>query len=328
VPKGTFFFGSLKYNQLFVIVILRNQGDTMKHETVLKEEAIQYLNIKPEGIYVDGTLGGAGHSLRILESLTTGFLYAFDQDDFAINYAKDVLKDFSNYLIIKSNFRYLKQRLNDLGVHKIDGLLLDLGLSSFQIDDVSRGFTYLKETSLDMRMDQSQLLTAELILNTFELDELARIFYVYGEEKNAYKIAHRIIEKRPLKTTMDLVKICDSVNYKEKGHSSKRVFQALRIAVNDELTVLEDVLKDAVDLLNPNGRLVVITFHSLEDRIVKHFFKDESTLDIPKNLPILSTMNTKFEVITKKPVYPTELEMERNSRSRSAKLRALKRKDV
>jgi len=300
----------------------------MKHETVLKEEAITYLNIKPHGIYVDGTLGGAGHSKYILEHLKDGFLYAFDQDAFAIDYAKEVLKAHKNYMIIKSNFRYLKQKLNDLGIQKIDGLLLDLGLSSFQIDDVARGFTYLKDTSLDMRMDQNQPLTAEMILNTYGLDELARIFYVYGEEKNSYKIARRVIEHRPLKTTMELVKLCDQVNYKEKGHSSKRVFQALRIAVNDELTVLEDVLKDAVDMLNPDGRLVVITFHSLEDRIVKHFFREESKSDLPKNLPILYQDDIKFEVITRKPVYPTDEEYERNSRSRSAKLRALKRKDL
>lgn len=300
----------------------------MKHETVLKEEAIQYLNIKPDGIYVDGTLGGAGHSKRILEHLNKGFLYAFDQDQFAIDYAKEVLKEFNNYMIIKSNFRYLKQRLNDLGIQKIDGLLLDLGLSSFQIDDVVRGFTYLKDTSLDMRMDQHQPLTAEMILNTYGADELARIFYVYGEEKNSYKIAKRIVDQRPLKTTMDLVKICDQVNYKEKGHSSKRVFQALRIAVNDELTVLEDVLKDAKDMLNPGGRLVVITFHSLEDRMVKHFFKEESTSDIPKNLPVKHQDDTKFEVLTRKPIYPSQEEMDRNSRSKSAKLRAMMRKSI
>jgi len=304
----------------------RNGCEQMKHETMMKEEAISYLNIKPDGVYVDGTLGGAGHAKRILESLQTGFLYAFDQDDFAIGYAKEVLKSFANYKIIKSNFKYLKDKLAEEGVFQIDGLLLDLGLSSFQIDDVERGFTYLKDTRLDMRMDQSQELTAETILNTYELDQLTKIFYVYGEEKNAYKIARRIIDRRPLKTTMDLVHICDSVNYKEKGHSSKRVFQALRIAVNDELTVLEDVLRDAVDLLKPDGRLVIITFHSLEDRIVKHFFRDESTLDIPKNLPVMPLVDADFEVITRKPVYPTDQEIEQNSRSRSAKLRALKRK--
>ena len=298
----------------------------MKHETVLKEEAIEYLNIKPKGIYVDATLGGAGHSKRILESLHGGFLYAFDQDEFAIKYAQGVLKDFSNYKIIKSNFKYMKQKLKLEGIDKIDGLLLDLGLSSFQIDDVNRGFTYLKDTQLDMRMDQSQEMTAQMILNTYSFEELAKIFFVYGEEKNSFKIAKRIIEKRPLQTTMDLVKITDSVNYNEKGHSAKRVFQALRIAVNDELNVLEDVLKDAVDMLNPDGRLVVITFHSLEDRIVKHFFKEESTIYIPKNLPIMSTQEADFEVITRKPVYPTEDEYLRNSRSKSAKLRALKKR--
>jgi 16S rRNA (cytosine1402-N4)-methyltransferase len=297
----------------------------MKHETVLKDEAIFYLNIKPNGIYVDGTLGGAGHSIEILKRLKDGFLYAFDQDEFAINYAKDRLKTYDRFQIIKSNFKHLKNELQALGVHKIDGLLLDLGLSSFQIDDESRGFTYLKDTKLDMRMDQSQKVTAETILNTYSVDELAKIFFVYGEEKNAYKIANRIVSNRPMKTTMDLVKITDMVNRNEKGHSAKRVFQALRIAVNDELRVLEEVLKDAVEMLNPDGRLVVITFHSLEDRIVKHFFKEESTVNVPKNLPIMP-IDSDLEILTKKPVYPTEEEYERNSRSKSAKLRALRRK--
>lgn len=297
----------------------------MKHETVLKEEAITNLNIKPNGIYVDGTLGGAGHSKRILEHIPQGFLYAFDQDEFAINYAKEVLKPFHQYKLIKSNFKYLKEKLHQEGVTKIDGILLDLGLSSFQIDDEKRGFTYLKDTKLDMRMNQDQELTAETIVNTYSLDELAKIFFVYGEEKNSYQIARKIIANRPLHTTMDLVKITDQVNYKEKGHSAKRVFQALRIAVNDELRVLEDVLKDATDLLHVDGRLVVITFHSLEDRMVKHYFKDKSTIFVPKNLPVQNLEPADFEIVTRKPIYPSEEEMTRNPRSKSAKLRTLKR---
>jgi 16S rRNA (cytosine1402-N4)-methyltransferase len=297
----------------------------MKHESVLKEEAIRELNIKKDGIYVDGTLGGAGHSKEILKNLQNGFLYAFDQDDFAIDFAKNILKNQSNYEIIKSNFRFIKEELNQRGVHQIDGCLLDLGLSSFQIDDEKRGFTYLKDTTLDMRMDISQTLTAEFILNTYSKEELAKIFFLYGEEKNSFKIAQRIIDKRPLKTTMDLVKITDSVNYNEKGHSAKRVFQALRIATNDELNALEDVLRKVFEILKPDGRLVVITFHSLEDRIVKHFFKEISTVYIPKNLPIIQKELAKAEIVTKKPIYPTEEEMQRNPRSKSAKLRVLRR---
>jgi 16S rRNA (cytosine1402-N4)-methyltransferase len=294
----------------------------MKHETVLKKEAIDALNIKKDGIYVDGTLGGAGHSQAILEKLSEkGFLFGFDQDEFAVSYAKNILKEFSNYEIIQSNFRHMEKELNDRQIKGVDGILFDLGLSSFQIDDVNRGFTYLKDTTLDMRMNKNDALTAEVILNTYTEKELAHIFFVYGEEKNSFKIARRIIEHRPLKTTMDLVKITDQVNYKDKGHSAKRVFQALRIAVNDELIALEEVLKQALNLLNPKGRLVVITFHSLEDRIVKHFIKNHSEVVVPKNLPIINIPNSPLKVITKKPIYPTDEEIEKNPRSRSAKMR-------
>lgn len=293
----------------------------MKHVSVLLNEAIESLDVKPDGVYVDGTLGGAGHSKAILSHLKKGFLYAFDQDEYAISYAKEVLKEFDNYKIIKSNFRNLKEQLELNDVEKIDGILLDLGMSSFQIDDFSRGFSYLKDADLDMRMDQSQRLTAAEIVNTYEKDDLAKLFFMYGEEKNSFKIAQRIIDQRPLKTTMDLVKITDQVNYREKGHSAKKVFQALRIAVNHELGVLEEVLEQSVDLLNPGGRIVIITFHSLEDRIVKHFFKNKSTSTLPKNLPVIEDFSMELKVITKKPIYPTEAEMRENSRSKSAKMR-------
>jgi 16S rRNA (cytosine1402-N4)-methyltransferase len=299
--------------------------EEMKHITVLLDEAIKQLNIKPNGIYVDGTLGGAGHSKKILEQLKTGYLYAFDQDEIAIDYANGILKDFNNFKIIKSNFRHLKKKLNEEGITHIDGLLLDLGMSSFQIDDDTRGFTYLKDAKLDMRMDQSQSLTAEEIVNTYSKDELAKLFFIYGEEKNGFKIAQKIINQRPLYTTMELVKITDQVNYKDKGHSAKRVFQALRIAVNHELGVLEEVLEQALDMLNPKGRIVVITFHSLEDRIVKHYFKEKSTSQLPKNLPVMIDENIKLKVLTKKPIYPTDEEINKNSRARSAKMRVAER---
>lgn len=298
----------------------------MEHFSVLKNEAISHLNIKEDGIYIDGTLGGAGHSSEILKKLKTGFLYAFDQDDYAIEFAKKRLGENNRYEIIKSNFMFLKEKLAEKNIHHIDGLLLDLGLSSFQIDDEKRGFTYLKDTTLDMRMNQSQTLTAEEVLNTYSKEALAKIFFVYGEEKNSFKIADEIIKNRPLKTTMDLVKITDRINYKDKGHSAKRVFQALRIEVNHELEALETVLEDVVDLLNPKGRIVIITFHSLEDRIVKHFFKEQSVQEQPKGLPVMIEDQSKLEIITKKPIYPSDEELALNSRSKSAKLRVAQKK--
>lgn len=293
----------------------------MKHISVLLNESIDGLNIKPKGIYVDATLGGAGHSKEIIKRLEGGFLYAFDQDDFAINYATDILKEYNNYHLIKSNFRYLQSELNKLGVTKIDGILFDLGLSSFQIDDRKRGFSYLDDYNLDMRIYQDKNICAKDILNTYSLDELVKIFRDYGEEKNAYQIAKRIVERRPLHKTSDLVSITDEVNYKVKGNSAKRVFQALRIEVNEELDVLKEALAQLIDLLNTGGRIVIITFHSLEDRIVKHFFKENSEVKIIKGLPIEVEDKPPLKIINRKPILPSKEEMESNSRSRSAKLR-------
>ncbi len=298
----------------------------MKHVTVLKEETVNGLNVQPSGIYVDGTLGGGGHSKEILKQLTNGKLYSFDQDAYAIAYAKEVLGDDDRVVCIQANFKDIKKELNKLEVYHIDGILLDLGLSSFQIDDETRGFSYLVDTSLDMRMNQSQPLTAKIIVNTYEEKELARIFFLYGEEKNSRKIAAEIIKHRPLETTKDLVAICDNVNWKTKGHSAKRVFQALRIAVNGELDALEKVLKDAHDMLNHGGRFSIITFHSLEDRIVKHFYKDKSETHVPKDLPIIPEDTSTLKIITRKPIYPSKEEVTVNSRSKSAKLRIAEKK--
>ncbi|MFP4177501.1 MAG: 16S rRNA (cytosine(1402)-N(4))-methyltransferase RsmH [Acholeplasmataceae bacterium] len=297
----------------------------MKHEPVMIREAIGSLRIDPKGIYVDATLGGAGHSRAILDHLDGGLLIAFEQDDFAIDYARNILKDHGDYVIIKSNFRYMKKELEARGIERIDGVLFDLGMSSFQIDDRGRGFSYLTDAPLDMRMDRDQEVTAGHILNTYELDELARIIYLYGEEKKSYPIARKIIEKRPLTTTGELVAITDRFNPKSKGHSAKRVFQALRIAVNDELAALSEALTSSVDLLKPGGRIVVITFHSLEDRIVKHYFKRMSSSDMPAGIPVMDEKEPILRTVTKKPIYPSEAEKSVNPRSHSAKLRAAER---
>ncbi|MGI6782117.1 MAG: 16S rRNA (cytosine(1402)-N(4))-methyltransferase RsmH [Acholeplasmataceae bacterium] len=293
----------------------------MKHESVLLNECLENLKIKPNGIYVDATIGGAGHSLEILKRLQDGFLVGFDQDDYAIEYAHKRLKEFSNFKIVKSNFRYLTRELNKLGINKIDGILFDLGLSSFQIDNRERGFSYLGDNELDMRMDQGLEVSAKDILNNYSLDQLTEIFRNYGEEKNAYPIAKKIISRRPLNTTAELVAITDEVNYKVKGHSAKRVFQALRIEVNEELDVLKEVLNQLNDLLNPGGRILIITFHSLEDRIVKHYFKENSEVKIVKGMPIAIEPKPNYKLITRKPILPSEAEQKANSRSRSAKLR-------
>ena len=208
-----------------------------------------------------------------------------------------------------------------MGINKIDGILFDLGLSSFQIDDRKRGFSYLNNYELDMRMDQDLEVSAKDILNNYSLEDLTRIFRDYGEEKNAYQIARKIVDRRPITMTSELVKITDEVNYKVKGHSAKRVFQALRIEVNEELDVLHEALAQLNDLLNPGGRIVIITFHSLEDRIVKHYFKENSEVEIIKGMPIAIEPKPNYKVITKKPILPTDEEMKHNSRSRSAKLR-------
>jgi len=293
----------------------------MKHISVLLNESIKGLNIKPDGIYVDATLGGGGHSLEILKKLTTGHLYAFDQDDFALKKAEERLKDFDQKTLIKSNFAMMKEKLNALGVEKVDGILFDLGLSSFQIDDASRGFSYLQNNMLDMRMNKDATLTAKEIVNTYDRQKLSDIFRMYGEENNAWKIAGMIIERRPIETTHELVEITDVANKGMKGHSAKRVFQALRIEVNKELDVLEKALNSALKLLNIGGRLSIITFQSLEDRMVKQFYKVHSEDKHPKHIDIRNLPKPPLKIINRKPILPSENEVKNNSRSRSAKLR-------
>lgn len=301
---------------------------------MLLNESIDGLNIKKDGIYVDCTLGYGGHSSEILKRLTNGHLYAFDQDMEAIEYSKQRLSEIDdNFTIIYSNFVYLKDKLNELGIDKVDGILFDLGLSSPQIDDASRGFTFMNDARLDMRMDQNSELTAETIVNQYSLDELTNIFYLYGEEKLSKVIAKKICEVRSSKrieTTRELVKVIESAvgaKYFNKFHPERQIFQAIRIEVNGELTVLKKVLPEAIDLLKINGRMSVITFHSLEDRIVKQIFKKESEIDeLVKGLPsIPEEFKPKIQLVNKKPILPSERELEENSRSRSAKLRVIER---
>lgn len=305
-----------------------------EHITVLKEEAVDALNIKDDGIYVDATLGGGGHSSLILSKLKKGHLYSFDQDDYAISRAKEKLDTVgNNYTIIKSNFVNLKERLNELGVYHIDGILYDLGVSSFQFDMEERGFSYRLDGPLDMRMNQNQELSAKTIVNEWPVSKLIEIFYRYGEEKFAKQIVFQIDKVRhekEISTTFELVDIIKSALpqkvLKQKGHPAKQVFQALRVAVNDELTVFEKSLLDALDMLNSDGRAVVITFQSLEDRICKSIFKEKSTLDIPEGLPVIIKEEAPFELISRKPILPSEEELNNNNRSHSAKMRILRKR--
>ncbi len=303
------------------------------HKSVLLNEAIEGLNIKPDGIYVDATTGGGGHSSHILSKLTTGHLYCFDQDEYAYKRSKEVLDPISkdNYTFIPSNFVNVKSELNKLGVTKIDGILYDLGVSSFQFDIPERGFSYNYDAPLDMRMNQNQELTAEIIVNTWSFNDLMRIFTRYGEDPFSKQIARAIERERaikPIHTTFELVDVIKSALpakvLSKKGHPAKQTFQALRIAVNDELKVFEVSINDALDMLAPKGRAVVITFHSLEDRICKTVFKERSTVDIPKGVPL--NIEAPYELITRKPVTASDEELKENNRAHSAKMRIIEKK--
>lgn len=305
------------------------------HVTVLLNEAVEGLNVKSDGIYVDCTLGGAGHSSLILKQLTTGHLYCFDQDENAIQAARQRLETIGNqFTIIQSNFKNIKAELNQRGVEHVDGILFDLGVSSPQFDNAERGFSYNYDARLDMRMDQSSSLDAHEIVNHYSYEQLVEILYKYADEKFAKQIARRIEKEReiqPIDTTFQLVEIVKSAipayARRKGGHPAKRTFQALRIAVNDELNVFDIALKDALDLLNINGRIAVITFHSLEDKICKYTFNEVSKLkDVPKGLPVIPEgMQPKFKLINKKAIIATEEELNENHRSHSAKLRVIER---
>lgn len=304
------------------------------HETVLLKEATDGLNIKPHGVYVDCTLGGGGHSALILDQLNDkGHLYAFDQDNTAIRYAKEILKDQvekNKITFVQSNFRNLKKSLNDLNVSKVDGILYDLGVSSPQLDNAERGFSYHQDAALDMHMNRDQELTAHDVVNKWSYSDLVRIFFRYGEEKFSKQIARKIEahrEVRTIDTTQELVDIIKEAipapARRKGGHPAKRVFQAIRIAVNDELSAVEESLEQAVELLDTNGRLSVITFHSLEDRIVKQIFRDFSKLpDVPRGLPVMPDFKKpSLKLINRKPILPSQEELSINNRARSAKLR-------
>lgn len=307
----------------------------MKHYSVMCNEIIDSLNIKPDGIYVDATLGYAGMSSKILEKLNSnGLLIGIDQDSEAREYSNKLLSSIgNNYKIIDANFSELKNILEDLNVSKIDGIIFDLGFSSPQIDDEKRGFSFMKDAELDMRMNLDNKLTAKDVVNKYSENDLVKYFYEYGEEKLSKVIAKKIVEKRKEKeihSTLELVEIIKSAtgaNYFFKNHPERKIFQAIRIIVNDELEVLKKVLPDAINVLKSGGRMSVITFHSLEDRIVKNIFKEYSEVDpIVKGLPeIPLEYQAKIKIINKKPILASDEELKENSRSHSAKLRIIER---
>lgn len=309
-----------------------------KHKSVLLQEVIEELCIKPDGIYVDGTLGGGGHSHEIASRLSeNGRLIGIDQDADAILAATKRLEEYANRVtIVRSNYEAMKQVLNNLGIDSVDGIVLDLGVSSYQLDTIERGFSYKYDTKLDMRMDDRQPLTAETIVNNYSLNDLSRIIRDYGEDKFAQNIAKHIVrarEEKPITTTYelnDIIKAAIPAKMREKGgHPSKRTYQAIRIECNRELEVLKDTLDEMISLLNPGGRICIITFHSLEDRIVKTIFKkNENPCTCPPNFPVCTCGNEpKGKVITRKPILPSKEELEENSRSKSAKLRVFEAKN-
>ncbi|WP_440895192.1 16S rRNA (cytosine(1402)-N(4))-methyltransferase RsmH [Amphibacillus sp. Q70] len=306
-----------------------------EHNSVLRDESIIGLNIQPKGTYVDGTLGAGGHSEQIVKRLTSGQLIAFDQDEYAIAAAKERLLPYQDkILFVHSNFRYINQILTEKGISHVDGFLFDLGVSSPQLDYGDRGFSYQHDASLDMRMDQSQQISAYQVVNEWSYQELVHIFFKYGEEKYAKQIARKIEIKRdvqPIETTYELVDLIKeaipAAARRKGGHPAKRIFQAIRIAVNDELNAFYDVLHQAAEKVAIGGRIAVITFHSLEDRLCKQAFKKWSTVPpLPKNFPVIpETSQPPFKLITKKPIIPTDDELEQNRRARSAKLRIVEK---
>ncbi len=304
------------------------------HISVLLNESIQQLNIKKNGVYVDCTLGGGGHSSEILKRIPNGHLYAFDQDSFAINTADEKLKKIaSNYTLINENFANIKVALEEENVYGVDGILYDLGVSSFQLDIPERGFSYRFDGPLDMRMDQTAELDAYTVVNTYDEKSLVRILFEYGEEKFARLIARKIVserEKKPIETTLELVEIIKKAlpasALRNSSHPAKQTFQAIRIEVNHELDILKKALEDGLSLLNKNGRMVVITFHSLEDRIVKKLFKEKTTLQLPKDLPYIPEgYEIEFKLINSKVILPSESEISNNLRSHSAKMRVIEK---
>ncbi|MGM0138850.1 ribosomal RNA small subunit methyltransferase H [Enterococcus sp. DIV0755b] len=313
-------------------------ADSFQHYTVMLKETVDGLNIKPDGIYVDCTLGGAGHSQYLLSQLNdNGHLYAFDQDQKAIDHAKVFLKDAvaaGKVTFIKNNFRNLAAALKEHGIEKVDGVLYDLGVSSPQLDEASRGFSYHQDAPLDMRMDQSAPFSAYDLVNTYDYHEMVKIFYRYGEEKFSKQVARQIErarEKAPIETTGELVELIKEAipapARRKGGHPAKRIFQAIRIAVNDELGAIEKSLEQAIALLNVTGRVSVITFHSLEDRLVKNIFKEYSSpKDLPPGLPVVPVeYQPELKLINRKPIVASQDELDENNRSRSAKLRIAER---
>ena len=304
----------------------------MKHKSVLLKESIDNLNIKVDGVYVDATLGFGGHSLEILKRINKGFLFAFDQDSEAIGYSTERLKDYSNFKIIKSNFANMKECLNQEGIKKVDGILFDIGVSSMQLDEDYRGFSYHNDAKLDMRMDTDSDFSAYELVNEYDYNNLVRVLRDYGEEKYASSIANNIIKAREIKkieTTLELVEIIKrSMPMRElrDGHPARKTFQAIRIEVNHELDVLERALEQAIELVNVGGRICVITFHSLEDRMVKNIFRKYSEVDSKfSKLPYVpEEFLPKLKIISKG-ITPSELELVENNRARSSRLRVVEK---